>query len=104
MIQMRRTTPTLIYGNYELIAKEHDHVYAYLRAYESVEYVIIVNMFNQTTFIDLSEELELGELKLSNYTVTDESNAQMTLRPYEARVYKVAKQKVWHDPNYYELS
>lgn len=104
MIQMRRTTPTLIYGNYELIAKEHDHVYAYLRAYESVEYVIIVNMFNETTFIDLSEELELGDLKLSNYTVTDESNAQMTLRPYEARVYKVAKQKVWHDPNYYKLS
>ncbi|GAA0355340.1 alpha-glucosidase [Alkalibacterium iburiense] len=104
MIQMRRTTPTLIYGNYELIAKEHDQVFAYLRAYESVEYVIIVNMFNETTFIDLSEELELGDLKLSNYTVTDESNAQMTLRPYEARVYKVAKQKVWHDPNYYKLS
>lgn len=104
MIEMRKTTPTLIYGNYELIAKEHNKVYAYLRSYESVEYVVIVNMFNEDTELDLTEELELGELKLSNYTVHDESNPQMSLRPYEARVYKVAKQKVWHDPNYYELT
>lgn len=104
MIEMRKTTPTLIYGNYELIAKEHNKVYAYLRSYENVEYVVIVNMFNEDTELDLTEELELGELKLSNYTVHDESNPKMSLRPYEARVYKVAKQKVWHDPNYYELT
>ncbi|HAJ70416.1 MAG: alpha-glucosidase [Alkalibacterium gilvum] len=103
MIQMRRTTPTLIYGHYELIAKEHDHVYVYLRSYDNVVYVIIVNLFDQSTTLDLSEELVLGEMKLSNYKVSDESNAKMNLRPYEARVYKVAKQKVWHDPNYYEL-
>lgn len=104
MIEMRKTTPTLIYGNYELIAKEHNKVYAYLRSYENVEYVVIVNMFNEDTELDLTEELELGELKLSNYTVHDESNPKMSLRPYEALVYKVAKQKVWHDPNYYELT
>lgn len=103
MIQMRKTTPVLIYGHYELIADEHETVYAYLRAYEGVEYVVMVNMFNSSTVLDLSEELELGELKLSNYTVTDELNPVVKLRPYEARVYKVAKQKVWHDPNYYTL-
>lgn len=103
MIQLRKATPALIYGHYELIAKEHENVYAYLRAYEGVEYVIIINMFNAYTEFDLSEELELGELKLSNYTVTDELNPVMTLRPYEARVYYVAKQKIWHDPNYYVL-
>ncbi|MCC5889832.1 MAG: alpha-glucosidase [Alkalibacterium sp.] len=104
MIQMRKTTPALIYGHYELIAKEHEQVYAYLRAFEGVEYVIIVNLFNQTTLLNLEEELELGELKLSNYTVADELNPVMKLRPYEARVYKVAKQKIWHDPNYYTLT
>ncbi|MER2063477.1 MAG: alpha-glucosidase [Alkalibacterium sp.] len=103
MIQMRRTTPALIYGHYELIAKEHDHVYAYLRSYESVVYLVLVNLFNESTELDLTEELELGEMKLSNYKVRDEGNTQMTLRPYEARVYKVAKQKVWHDPNYYPV-
>lgn len=103
MIQMRKTTPVLIYGHYELIADEHETVYAYLRAYEGVEYVVMVNMFNSSTVLDLSKELDLGELKLSNYTVTDELNPVIKLRPYEARVYKVAKQKVWHDPNYYTL-
>lgn len=103
MIQMRRTTPALIYGHYELIAKEHDHIYAYLRSYESVVYLVLVNLFNESTELDLTEELELGEMKLSNYKVRDEGNTQMTLRPYEARVYKVAKQKVWHDPNYYPV-
>ncbi|WP_423190161.1 glycoside hydrolase family 13 protein [Alkalibacterium sp. f15] len=104
MIQMRQTTPTLMYGRYELIAKEHDHVYAYMRSYDNVKYAIMVNLFNQSTEFDLSEDLELGEMKLSNYSVRDESNATMTLRPYEARVYKVAKQKVWRDPNYYTLN
>lgn len=103
MIQMRKSTPALIYGHYELIAKEHEQVYAYLRAYEGVEYVVIVNLFNESAELDISEELDLGELKLSNYTVTDTQNAKMTLRPYESRVYKVAKQKIWHDPNYYTL-
>lgn len=104
MIQMRKTTPALIYGHYELVAEDHEQVYAYLRAFEGVEYVVVVNMFNEKTVIDLSDELELGELKLSNYTVRDELNPRMALRPYEARVYKVAKQKVWHDPNYYTLN
>lgn len=103
MIKIRKNTPAFIYGSYELIAKEHPHVYAYLRSYENVEYVVIVNLFNLSTTIDLSQELELGEMKLSNYKVQDESNPNMTLRPYEARVYKVAKQKVWHDPNDYAL-
>ena len=100
---MRRTTPALIYGHYELIAKEHDHVYAYLRSYDSVVYLVLVNLFNESTELDLTEELELGEMKLSNYKVRDEENTVISLRPYEARVYKVAKQKVWHDPNYYPL-
>lgn len=103
MIQMRRTTPALIYGHYELIAKEHDQVYAYLRSYDSVVYLVLVNLFNESTELDLTEELELGEMKLSNYKVRDECKTKMSLRPYEARVYKVAKQKVWHDPNYYPL-
>ena len=100
---MRRTTPALIYGHYELIAKDHDRVYAYLRSYEGVVYAVIVNLFNQSTKIDLTQELELGEMKLSNYKVRDASDTEMSLRPYEARVYKVTKQKVWHDPNYYPL-
>lgn len=104
MIQMRKTTPALIYGHYELIEKEHEQVYVYLRIYNHTEYVILVNMFNKPTTLDLTQELELGQLKLSNYKVYDELNAKMDLRPFEARVYKVAKQKMWHDPNYYKVN
>lgn len=102
MIQLRKSHPELIYGHYELIKEEHSQVYAYLRAFEGKEFLVVINLFDQPTQVDLTDELDLGLLHLSNYIVHDALNTEMKLRPFEARVYEVAKQKIWHDPNYYE--
>ncbi|MBU5595462.1 alpha-glucosidase [Amphibacillus sp. MSJ-3] len=91
MITLRKSTDTLIYGNYQLIASEHDQVYAYTRTLEKESYCIIVNMFEQETILDLSADLSLAELKMSNYHVNDPLNAKMSLRPFEARVYRLSE-------------
>lgn len=102
MIKLRKQEPTLIYGHYELIKKDHNQVYTYLRAYEGKEFLVVVNLFDRPTEIDFTEELDLETLHLSNYIVYDVLNTKMTLRPFEARVYEVKNQKIWHDPNYYK--
>jgi len=92
MIELRKSSETLIYGTYELIEENNDSVYAYLRHGEADSYAIVVNMFEVVTSLDL-EEYVLKELVLSNYNVEDELNTHLTLRPYEARVYKLSKDR-----------
>ena len=90
MIKLRKHTPALIYGSYELIAESHPHVFAYLRLYKNARYAVIVNLFNEQTEISLADDLEIEELLLSNKAVKDETNPAMQMAPYEARVYKLA--------------
>lgn len=89
MIELRKSTDTLIYGSYDLIAEDHDQVYAYTRTLEDDRYFIVVNMFDQQTTLDLSSDMTFAELKMSNYRVHDALNSNMTLRPFEARIYRL---------------
>ena len=89
MIELRKSSDTLIYGTYDLIVEDHEQVYAYTRTLDDDRYVIIVNMFDQETRLDLSGEMTFTNLKMSNYHLDDELNPNMTLRPYEARVYQI---------------
>ncbi|WP_222592472.1 alpha-amylase family glycosyl hydrolase [Alkalibacterium kapii] len=91
MIEIRKNTPALIFGSYELLAEEHPQVYSYLRLYEGERYVVIVNPFNAPTEIDLGKGIKVDELLLSNYSIQGEMSSIMQLESYEARVYKLAE-------------
>lgn len=90
MINIRRESETLIYGSYELIEAEHPKVYAYLRNGENDRYLVVTNLFDDYETMDFSD-YHFEELVLSNYMVTDRLNTKFTLRPYEARLYKLTK-------------
>lgn len=89
MIELRKSSDTLIYGTYDLIAEDHPQVYAYTRTLNDERYAVIVNMFDEEASVDLSNNLSFSELKMANYQIEDELNANLVLRPYEARVYKI---------------
>lgn len=92
MIELRKSTPALIYGAYELIAENHPHVFAYLRLYKNERYAVIVNLFNEPAEISLDDDLMIEELLLSNYSSMDPFNNTMQLEPYEARLYRLSNQ------------
>jgi len=88
MIKLRKNSQTLLYGKYELIAPDDDHVYAYVRHGEDEVYIIAANLFAGHETLDLSN-YELKDLVLSNYKVSDKAlDPQLELRPYESRIYK----------------
>ncbi|MBM7540355.1 glycoside hydrolase family 13 protein [Amphibacillus cookii] len=89
MIELRKSTEALIYGTYDLIAADHDYVYAYTRSYQGIKYAVIVNMFDKMTVLDLTRQLTIESLVLANYQVHDPEQCMIKLRPYEARVYRV---------------
>lgn len=89
MIALRRDNEALIYGSYELVLPLHKQVYAYKRQGESETYLIVVNVFNDSAEVDLTP-FDLKELVLTNYEVPNPLEQDIQLRPYEARLYRLA--------------
>ncbi|WP_010647732.1 glycoside hydrolase family 13 protein [Oceanobacillus massiliensis] len=85
LIELRKSSKALIYGNYDLILDDHDQIYAYTRTGKDEQYVIMVNLFKEAAIFELPETITERELVLSNYKDEEENR----LRAYEARVYRV---------------
>ncbi len=92
LIQLRKQYPVLVYGRYELILAEHDHLYAYTRTSDNEKFMIIANLFNRHAEFLFPKEWKRKETTviISNYGINqDEDYKESIFRPYEARVYRL---------------
>lgn len=90
LIALRKENPIMVYGEYQLIDEENDKVYSYLRKYEDQTLLVITNFTDQEIGYGVqSEDLKNGNLLIGNYHDAPEAfTGSVTLRPYEALVYK----------------
>ena len=90
MIQLRKNTPTLIYGDYQDLRPDCNKIWLYTRENEE-EKILVMNNFtnrNQECEVDFlinSKELLSGNIEIKN----DISNQKFVLNPYESRVYRL---------------
>lgn len=92
LIELRKENETLVYGTYDIVLEDHDQVYAYTRTLQDETFLIFSNLFPEEAEITVPPTLQIENaiLCLSNYPVqTDEEMKAITLRPYEARVYRM---------------
>jgi oligo-1,6-glucosidase len=92
LIQLRKEKPIIVYGTYDLILEKHEEIYAFTRTFQEERLLVILNFSKNTPFFKLPDTILFSEqeLVISNYPVdADEDIHQLTLRPYEARVYRV---------------
>ncbi|ACL69702.1 glycoside hydrolase family 13 protein [Halothermothrix orenii] len=91
MIKTRKDNDVLIYGDYELVDEGNDDVYAYRRFLDNEEMLVLLNFTDKETSCDVSPyNLEDKELIISNYKGGQKvKGTEVTLRPYEARIYKI---------------
>lgn len=87
MIKIRKDTETLIYGDYKLLMKESEQIYAYTREYKGNCYLIACNLFEEDSKLEVPYDLSKGELLLANYSKRD-SKVEI-LKPYECRLYRI---------------
>lgn len=87
LIKIRKENQALIYGDFELVLKDHDHIFAYTRTLEDETFLILTNLFDQETTYQLPEELQDKKAKL--ILSTEDINTPSSLKPYEARVYRL---------------
>ena len=92
LIQLRRKNPVIVYGSYDLIFDSHEEIYAFTRTLDEDRLLVILNFSDKSPVFDLPEHIPstTGNLLISNYEVDSPHNIrQITLRPYEARVYRL---------------
>ncbi|UOE94914.1 alpha-glucosidase [Alkalihalobacillus sp. LMS39] len=92
MIDLKKSDDIFTYGQYDLIAEKHPTIYAYTRTMGEEKVVVICNLAEQTAqFKEPTIELEYSNLLLANYDVIKHNpQHDITLQPYEARVYRLS--------------
>jgi oligo-1,6-glucosidase len=92
LIALRKANPVIVYGIYDLILESHEQIYAFTRTLNDDRLLVILNFTAATPLFSLSEDILLKdkELLISNYDVDSaEDIHNLTLRPFEARVYRL---------------
>ncbi len=92
LIQLRKENLFIIYGNYQLILEDNEHIYSYMRSLDQEHLLVILNFFAESAIFNLPTNINYQEKKLliNNYpTEEKEDLRRIYLRPYEARVYKL---------------
>lgn len=84
LIRLRKDYPVFMEGNFQMLLKEDEAVFAYVREDDTAELLVVCNFFDQTVSCPLEERMASMRLLIGNYKEIE----QMTiLRPYEARMY-----------------
>ena len=91
LIRLRHTRPVFTEGRFTLLLPEHEAVFAYEREGAEETLLVVCNFYGDTIPDPLADRTH-GERLIGNYAEAQPG----TLRPYEAAIYSIPKQKGEH--------
>jgi oligo-1,6-glucosidase len=92
LIRLRKDNPIIVYGRYDLILESHREIYAFTRTLEDDRLLVILNFTENNPAFELPSSVVFSdkELLIGNYAVDPVEDLRLvSLRSYEARVYKL---------------
>ena len=91
MIALRKSEDIFVYGTDDVVFEDHQEIYAYTRTLGEKRVLILCNLTNKQTSINLEKiTVSTDQLLLSNIPVEEhESIQELTLKPFEARIYSL---------------
>jgi len=90
MVKLRRQLPELVYGEYELIDKENDKVYAYTRTLNDKKVLVVFNFSKTSTTFTIPKNIGMpGEILINNLKEITVRESVAKLQPYQAVVMKL---------------
>jgi oligo-1,6-glucosidase len=89
LLELRKQTPALIYGDYQDLDPENPSVFAYTRILEPDKYLVVLNFAKSDVVYTRLEGLKEGQLVLSNLDAEEKNASRAHLRAWEARIYKL---------------
>jgi alpha-glucosidase len=90
LIRLRKAEPVLVHGRYTLLMATDPQIYAYTRTMNGEAIVVLTNLSREPArFQHAGMKLRYADLLLANHAVAPHDAVEsVTLRPYEARVYR----------------
>jgi len=89
MLELRKKTPALIYGDYKDLDPQHPSIFVYTRSLGADKYLVLLNLSKDNVAYTLPEGLKTGQLALSNSDTKEENATAVNLKGWEARVYRL---------------
>jgi oligo-1,6-glucosidase len=92
LIRLRKENPVIVHGRYDLLLESHGEIYAFTRTHGDHRLLVILNFTANRPVFALPAGIAYSgkDLVISNYEVEPaEDIALLTLRPYEALVYRL---------------
>ncbi|EHI98766.1 Oligo-1,6-glucosidase [Clostridium sp. DL-VIII] len=92
MIKLRKNNMALIYGDFELLDKDNEKVFSYIRTNEAEQFLVVLNFSGEEARFSWPEGniYKSQEMVISNYADHKLNTLHdISLRPFEAVVYKL---------------
>ncbi|WP_042273673.1 glycoside hydrolase family 13 protein [[Clostridium] dakarense] len=92
LVQIRKEEETVVYGNFELLYKDHKSIFAYIRELNNEKILVVANFYgdNEEFILDKNLNYKNCEILLSNYKDSNNNIEKINLRAYEAIIYKLS--------------
>lgn len=90
LIQLRKTYPIIVYGDYTLLDLDNEQTFSYLRSYEGEKLLVISNWTDEEIRFTMPEKGQFTprEVLIANYDDAETNpGEEFVLRPWEAIVY-----------------
>ena len=88
MIELRRKTPALVYGDYHDLDPINPAIFSYTRTLGPDRFLIVLNFSRDEAAYSFPEGLKAKGLLTSNLRTSEENTTLANLRGWEARIYK----------------
>ena len=89
LIDIRKNNDTIIYGDYKLLSEDDKNIFAYIRELNGDKILVVCNFYKDEVNFKLNQNFSFEEILLSNYSDSSTSVENLTLRPYEAIMYRL---------------
>ncbi|MBJ8200458.1 alpha-glucosidase [Bacillus cereus] len=91
LIELRKNNEIVVYGSYDLILDNDPSIFAYVRTYRDEKLLVIANFTADESVFEMPKDIGYSESELfiHNYDVEIGSIDNISLRPYEAIVFKL---------------
>lgn len=86
LIQLRRSSPVLVQGNYVPVLNDQETLIAYTRTYEDTTWAVFHNFSTSPCSLDLSANKLCGSVLLSNYDREGRLEGELSMHPYETLI------------------
>ena len=89
LINIRKNNDTIIYGDYTLLCPEDKNIFAYTRELNKDKILVVCNFYDKEVTFSFDGDFNYADILLSNYKDSSTLIEKLSLRPYEAIIYRI---------------